>query len=84
MTQRRQRPKNTKTTGVITLAILPKGKWLLPMGKQLFVCDRVCLGRNFHGYVRRTTKQTNFDKLKFTLSYEACGNKTKEKCILHY
>ena len=44
MTQRRQRPKNTKTTSVVTLAILPKGKSLLPMGKQLFVCDRLPQG----------------------------------------
>ena len=26
--------------GVVTLVILPMGKWLLPMGKQLFVSDR--------------------------------------------
>ena len=51
MTQRRQRPKNTKTTGVVTLAILPKGKWLLPMGKQLFVCDRFPQGEFTSGEI---------------------------------
>ena len=28
------------TLGAVTLAILPLGKWLLPTGKQLFVCNR--------------------------------------------
>ena len=51
MTQRRQRPKNTKTTGVVTLAILPKEKWLLPMGKQLFVCDQFPQGEFASGEI---------------------------------
>ena len=28
------------TLGAVTLAVLPMGKWLLPTGKQLLVCDR--------------------------------------------
>ena len=28
------------TLAAVTLAVLPMGKWLLPTGKQLLVCDR--------------------------------------------
>ena len=59
MTQRRQRPKNTKTTGVVTLAILPKGKWLLPMGKQLFVCDRFPQGEFASGEISWIRQKNN-------------------------
>ena len=35
--------------GAVALVILPMGKWLLPMGKQLFVCDRFPQGEIVSG-----------------------------------
>ena len=38
---RRSKPDTFSTLlAVVTLAILPLGKWLFPTGKQFFMCDR--------------------------------------------
>ena len=58
--------------GAVALAILSMGKWLLPMGKQLFVsfvCDRFPQGklawRKF-SWIRQKNKQTNTNIIENT------------------
>ena len=56
--------KRPEAVVVVTVALLPMGKWRLPTGKDVFVCNRFPQTETaqgyFHGYIKKN-KRTSHD-----------------------